>query len=234
MATSAIESPAPTSDVWSLVGMDDDVRSDFAALGVELTDNGQGAPADVDQPHRDAMASSLMRRHAEEQAEIARLQTSQELEVALVNARYEPQLAALRTRQRYLEGAVLAIAERTKDAGGYPGKKKSRDVGAGTYGYRSYAAGVELVDEAAYIAWAEENAPATLRVKLTMTFDYARQYLSLDELEGVKREVVKKDATDVATALPDGASLPPGFKQTVATDSFYAKPLPAAVISGAQ
>lgn len=217
-----------TESTWSLLGADEDIVEDLRALGINVHEPED--PAAMDQTRRDVLASVLLRRMAEEIAEIEQLEQSRAAEIDLTCHRYATQITASLTRVSRLETAVEAIAALTKDAGGYPGKKKSRSVGAGTYGYRSYAAGVELQDEAAYIAWAEEHAPATLRVKPTMSLAQAREYLTESELAGVRREVMKVDVT--ALIATDPTTLPPGYVPTPAGDDYYAKPLPAAAIAG--
>jgi phage host-nuclease inhibitor protein Gam len=184
----------------------------------------------LDQTRRDAMASVFMRRLAEELEAIAQLEKSRDLEIQWIVARYATELTARRDRARRLESAAVAVAQYTKDAGGYVGKKKSRAVGAGTYGYRTNSECVELTDEAAYIAFAEQYAPETLRVKPTLTLAQAKEYLTETELAGVKREIVKKEATALAEQHKD--ELPAGFVKVPETDEFYAKPLPAAATAG--
>lgn len=221
---------AVAESAWSLLGADDDIVADLRELGIDMQD--PETPASIDQTRRDVMASVFLRRMAEEIAHREQLERSRDAEVDVIRARYTDQMTASITRIARLETVVEAIASLTKDAGGYPGKKKSRSVGAGTYGYRSYVAGVELQDEAAYIAWAEEHAPATLRVKPTMSLAQAREYLTDQELAGVKREVMKSDVT--ALIATDPSTLPPGYVAAVAHDDYYAKPLPAAAIAGAR
>jgi phage host-nuclease inhibitor protein Gam len=178
------------------------------------------------------LASSLLRRQAMTIAASAQPSASRDAEIQFIVARYAPQLEMHRRWGAELERAVQALAEQTKHESGYVGKKKSRDVGAGTYGYKTYAEGVELQDEATFIAWAEQQAPETLRVTIKLPLKDAREFRTEDELADCKREVIKKDATNLAESLAD--TLPPGFVKVAASDEFYAKPLPAAAISGAR
>jgi phage host-nuclease inhibitor protein Gam len=161
--------------------------------------------------------------------DLEQLEASLRAEIAIITARYDVGIKRGATRYSELNLAVQAIAIHTKEAGGYVGKKKSRDVGAGTYGYKSYAEGVALKDEAAYIAWAEVNAPETLRVKPTMSLETAREYLTETELAGVKREVMKSDVTKLIATDPN--TLPPGYEKTPTEDEYYAKPLPLVALS---
>lgn len=207
---------------WSLLNVDQEIAEDLRVLGVASAE-------DLDQTRRDALASALMRKMAETSHELEQLEASLKAEVAVITARYDAGIKRHATRYSELTIAVQAIAIHTKEAGGYVGKKKSRDVGAGTYGYKSYAAGFALRDEAAYIAWAEQNAPETLRVKPTMTLATAREYLTELELAGVKREVMKSDVTKLIATDPD--TLPPGYEKTPADDEYYAKPLPLVAIA---
>lgn len=201
--------------------LDADITSDMEALGIQ-------AAAELDQTRRDALASSLMKRMARETADIAQLEASCAAEIAFIKDRYVPQLNHHQTRLGELRFAVEALAIHTKEADGY-GKKKSRDVGAGSYGYKTAAAGVELKDDVAYLTWAEANAPQTLRVKPTMSLATAREYLSETELAGVKREIMKDDVKKLIATDP--AVLPPGYEAVPAHDEYYVKPLPLAAIT---
>ncbi|HEY4307724.1 MAG TPA: host-nuclease inhibitor Gam family protein [Gemmatimonadaceae bacterium] len=201
---------------------DEDIADDLRTLGATTV-------VDLDQTRRDTLASWLMKEMAQNHAATAQLEASRDSEIQFIAARYAPSLDRLRTRLGELDRAVQAIAAHTKDAQGYVGKKKSRDVGAGTYGFKSYAAGAELKDEPAFIAWAEEHAPSTLRVKPTMSLKQAREYLTTDELAGVKREIMKNDVTKLIATDPN--TLPPGYEKTPAVDEYYAKPLPLAAIA---
>lgn len=218
----AVESP------WSVLVADDEIIADLQALGVRGADV---SAAELDQTRRDAVASVFLRRHAEEIAHRAQLEESRDAEIEFIRARYADQMMRSSQRIITLDRAVQAIAAQTRDAGGYVGKKKSRDVGAGTFGYRSYAADIDIIDDAAYLAWAESNAPESVRVALKLTLAEARQYFAVDELRDCKREVVKATAKTVAEHAPE---LPPGCQKTPAEDVFYANPLPAAAIAGAR
>jgi hypothetical protein len=220
---------AIADSAWTLDGADEELLEDLRALGVDVA-----SPVTVDsfdQTRRDALASVLLRRQAEETEAIAQLERSCQAEIEFIKYRYGAERSKRADRARQLESAIQAIAYQTKVAGGYVGKKKSRDVGAGTYGYKTFAAGVELKDDAAYIAWAEQHAPESLSVKLKMTLSVAREYLSESELASVKREVMVTTAKATAAANVDG--LPPGFVAVPESDDFYAKPLPAAAVGGA-
>lgn len=207
---------------FNLMNVNDEIAEDLRVLGV-------ASPDDLDQTRRDALASALMRKMAETAHENAQLEASLQAEIAIVTARYDNAIKRNAARHSELYLAVQAIGIHTKEAGGFVGKKKSRDVGAGTYGYKSYAAGVELKDDAAYIAWAEANAPETLRVKPTMSLAQAREYLTETELASVKREIMKNDVTKLIATDPE--TLPPGYEKTPATDEYYAKPLPLVAIA---
>lgn len=228
-AEQAIDNSVREATVWEMLVSDDDVAEDFRALDIDIH-----APLGSDQARRDAIASMLLRRQAEEIAAIAQLDDSRNAELVFVNSRYLSEIQRRERRSAQLERAVQALAKQTKDEQGYIGKKKSRDVGAGSYGYRTSAPCVELRDEAAYIAWAEANAPETLRVKPILTLSYAKEFLSETELATVRREVVKIAATSLAETLEATIALPPGFVRVDESHDFFAKPLPAAAIAGAR
>lgn len=207
-----------TEAILETFAVDPEIAADLAIIGV--TDS-------LDQSQRDALASALMRRMAEETAAIAQLEASLEKERAFIAARYAPQVARHQTRLNELSLAVTGLALHTKEADGY-GKKKSRDVGAGTYGYRTKAAAPELQDADAYLTWAETNAPATLRVKPVMSLATAREYLTEQELMGVRREIMKDDVKKLIATDP--AHLPPGYVMAPARDEYFVDPLPLAAI----
>lgn len=221
-----MEQATTTPSVWDVLESDEEIVADLQNLGLLV-----GTTYPRDQARRDALASILLRRQAEELEAIASAERSRELEVQFIASRYAPELARRRTRVTQIDAAIKAVASETKDAGGYIGRKKSRDVGAGSYGYRTNAAYVELRQEAEYIAWAEQHAPETLRVKPTLTLAQAKEFLSETELANVRREIIKADATKLAEVAE---TLPAGFTKVEESHDFYAKPLPAAAIAGAR
>lgn len=220
---------------WSLTGIEEDIEADLQAFGLTINrlddENAELAGESLDQARRDALASMLLRREAEERAALAQAEASRDAEVAFIERRYAAEIWTRRCRAAALNESVAVLAQQTKDAGGYPPKKKSRDVGAGSYGFRSHSESVELQDEQAFIAWAEQHAPELLRVKVTMKLDEAKQYLTETELASTKREIVKAEAKKRADASAEPV---PGYARTAAHDTFYATPLPVAAIHGAR
>ena len=217
---------------------DDDLVADLAAVGVELRDAVQAEPwvgwpaVDVvvtqDPAQADAVASMLLRKMAALDADHAQHTAAYALESEALRARYERRIGPLQTERARLEAWARDLARRQHDAGGF-GKKKSRDVGYGTYGVRTTASRLEVVDEPAFVAWAEAEAPDLLRVTVKLPLAQAREYLTDAELAGVKREVLTKPvqayvATQATATAP--VPLPPGVQRTPESIETYAKPEP--------
>jgi hypothetical protein len=82
------------------------------------------------------------------------------------------------------------------------GKKKSRDVGYGTYGRRTIPERLRVVDEAALLAYALEHAPAMVR------------------------SVVKNDVphANLRQHFAATGELPPGVEMEPAREEPFAKP----------
>lgn len=223
---------AAADSLWEMLALDEEIVADLRAVGINVHE--PEVPTSLDQARRDAIASMLLRRQAEEIQAIGDLERSRDAELQFVASRYALQVDRHRSRAAQLDGAVRALAQQTKEAGGYMGKRKSRDVGAGSYGYRSYAGAPELASAEAYIAWAEVHAPDTLRVKITVPLSQAREFLTDAELSSCRREVISVAASAKVAALSEMNELVPGWKWVPAHDDFYAKPLPAAAIAGAR
>jgi phage host-nuclease inhibitor protein Gam len=223
--------PPPEPSEWTLAASDDDVADDLRALGITFPEN--VGPDSFDQTQRDTLAASLMRRIAETIAGVEQLEASRDAEVLFVHQRYALETQRLESRIKFLEGVVHSIAEHTKDAHGYVGKKKSRDVSTGTYGYRELSGGPVLEDSAKFIEWAKRQAPGALRVTIRSTYADAREYYSEEFLDReCKPEVVMAAANQVASVI--GGELPPGFVIARDVTKYYAKPLPWVAIPGAR
>lgn len=216
------------ASLWSIAAADEEIADDLRRLGVELPDQIDGNT--LDQTRRDQLAAIFLRRVAEEEAELAQLERSEAAEIEWVRSRYAPERTRRRSRASFLTRAVEAIAENTKEAGGYA-KKKSREVSTGSYGYRSFAGGAVLDDEDAFLAWAETNAPEAVRVTVRDSLEHAQTYCPPDQLATAKREVIARVAKEVAETATE---MPPGFTSVPDRDQYYAKPLPAAAIAGAR
>lgn len=230
--TAVLEEPATTAEPKVVVAeLLMSTALDFVKLVPELADDlGTLNITDVasfDQARRDAIASRLMTFMAEESSAMEAIEESHTRERELLAHRYDMQIQRHARRFDELRLAVEAIAAATKEAKGFV-KKKSRDVGAGTYGFRTSSAAPALQDEAAYLVWAEDVAPQTLRVKLTMPLARAKEYLTTDELKDVKREIMRTEVTSLIKTDPE--HLPPGYVMAPEKDEFFAKPLPLAAI----
>lgn len=116
---------------------------------------GSAAAADVE-----ATAGWWLRRLGEVEAEITRLETREEAELARVRAHYAALRAPLETRAGGFRRAVEAVAASVKW-----GKRKSIDLAWGTFGVRTKPARVEVVDPVKALAWARQHAPDAVVVK---------------------------------------------------------------------
>ncbi len=146
----------PTSE-WRLP-TDEDEIADLASVGLMLDD-----PIAADQPRRDAFASWLLESMARADLEIAERERARDMEIAIINARYERSLARLRIRRLEKESQVKVLAEISALSGGF-GKQKSRTVGYGSYGGRKKPERLEVTDAAEVLNWARGSNPALIRV----------------------------------------------------------------------
>lgn len=227
MTTTVTPTVAPLTPLTFELATDDDLRHDLAAVGVELRLQAPDEQTTVleavvpdDAAQIDAIASTLLRRIAEHDVDIAQHQRAHEMELEVLAARFERRVATQRIARARLEAWVRDLARVQADAGGF-GKKRSRDVGCGTYGVRTIPAKVAVTDADAFVTWAERVAPEMLRVSLKMPLADARQYLTETELAAVRREVF---TTPVKDYVKGTGTLPPGVTQTPETTEAYAKP----------
>ncbi|WP_284349480.1 hypothetical protein [Roseisolibacter agri] len=229
--------------------VDGELLADLRAVGVPMTgildtegpanaeelDGVVVATVPQDAATLDAMASTLLRRMADLDADLAQFKRAHQLEADALKARYERQTAGLTIERGRLEAWVRDLARVQKTRGGF-GKKQSRDVGYGTYGVRAIASRLEIADERAFVPWAEQEAPELLRVTVKLPLAEAQQYLTTAELAAVKREVlitpvkeyVERKAAEAKAAEQPAPALPPGIVRTAEELETYAKPAPLA------
>lgn len=134
----------------------------MSEAAVEYRDGSAVLPANVGElsaPEIDALASDLLREMAECEREIKRYEEARFAERIRVDMRYGMLVERQEHRREELMRAVHALAERVDF-----GKKKSRDVGFGTYGRRTVPERVMIADPAACLAWALRTDPALVRV----------------------------------------------------------------------
>jgi hypothetical protein len=103
----------------------------------------------MDAAQVDALASQLLGWLGREQAEIARYTEAMNAEIERIRMRYNARIEKHQKSAGYLEMQVCRLAESADF-----GKKKSRDVGNGTYGRRAVAERFAIADKQKVVAWA--------------------------------------------------------------------------------
>lgn len=175
MATSAID---------LLTDDDAEERRELEEVGA-LAQNTELPPADLD-----AVASDLLRIMRREKAQIDRDKEAMTAEIQRIQMRYGHRMAGYQARYDQAQGLVEEIARRAE----FPGKSKSRKVGWGSYGRRKVNAGIDIVDEAAAVAWLKGHGHTSLvRVKEEVMKGEAKPVLlKLMDEDGVVVDGVEK------------------------------------------
>lgn len=174
-----------TARLSFLLDTDAEEREELAALGVPLT-----PPAGATAVEIDAFASDLLRLLGEAEADRARYEEALTAEIQRLRMRYGARINRAAIRANMLRRSVCALAE-TQDFGGK--KKKSREVGYGSYGRRFVPAAVKIVDQAQAIAWAEA------------------EQLGVVEIIEMKKLPHKVLAPIVLDIVRETGEVPPGF-----------------------
>ncbi len=162
----------------------------LSQFGVDLS---AGQPA----AQIDATASDLMRLIARERAEADRYHAAKLAEIQKITARYERLTSPHEIRAARYEAWVCELALSADF-----GKKKSRDVGHGTYGVRRVPARLSILDHAELLAWAKTTAP--------------------DLVQEVISEKVPHKALEAR--FKETGELPPGVDYTPEIEKAFAKP----------
>ena len=139
-----------SAPAWQLPSEHDEI-DELAALGILL----EQPTADA---QLDAIASDALRLMAEAELEVERYDAAEKLELEAIHARYDRLRHRHVARRDEAERLVMACAERADF-----GKKKSREVGFGTYGLRTQPPRIEVLDKDALLTWAKLNAPSLVR-----------------------------------------------------------------------
>lgn len=202
----------PDAPAHPLAGLDDDVEADLAAIGIQLTPDVERA---LEQERRIAMAAALFRRAMRVRAELAETERAMGLELDMVRAHYERQMAPRRAVEARLLTFIQTLAELTPW-----GKKKSHATPYGTFGVKDYAPTVELKDREALLAHMKTDRPGLVRVTVTMTYGEALEYFTDEELARTATLDVEwgklKGVLDVAQPLPPGVALVPARREAYA------------------
>lgn len=178
-----------------LLNVEEEEADDLAALGIDLN-------RPMSEPEIDAAMSEMLRRMAWYDGQIKAGEEAERLEVERINARYNRRLAPLQKRRAEIEANALALAERAT----FEGKKRSRNVGNGTFGKRITPERVEVVDKPAAIEWAKKHHPSAV-------------------LQELVEKLVHKEIAPVVLALTaTTGEVPPGFDVHPADFAYFAKP----------
>lgn len=203
----------PPPAAHPLAGLDEDLEQDLAVIGVTLTPDAEQAMEDS---RRQAYAAVLFRRVRALQREIAETAQARDLEVEMVHAHYERQLAGPRAKALAFLSFIENLAQLTTW-----GKKRSHATPYGTFGVRRKAPTVELQDDAQSLAWAKTERPELVRVTVSLSLVEARQFFT--DAEIAKHKVALEWGKLKASLSPDG-DLPPGVTAVSGGDEPFAKP----------
>ncbi len=168
-----------------------DELAELSQFGIDLSPN--QPPEQID-----ATASDLLRLIARERAEAERYHAAKLAEIQKITARYERLTSPHEIRAARYEAWVCELAL----SANFGPKKKSRDVGHGTYGVRRVPARLSILDPAELLAWAKTSAP--------------------DLVQEVVSEKVPHKALEAR--FKETGELPPGVDYTPETEKAYAKP----------
>jgi phage host-nuclease inhibitor protein Gam len=209
------ESILAGAEPFTLDGIDDDIRADLIAVGVDLAN-----PDLLAQQQREAAAALFLRHICVRDQRIADLERSMELEIDLVTRHYARLIAKPTQERAAFVRQVELMAELSAVQKGF-GKKKSASTPFGTFGIRHSGATVELTDAAALLEHLKASDPTKVKVTAVLPLNEAREYLSPEELAKTKMEPRWSDVK--ATLDPEG-ELPPGVAKVPETVTPFAKP----------
>ena len=151
----------------------------------------------------DAAASEICRRLGEANAELDRYEEAESAEVARIEMRYAALCEPVQKRISQLEELGREIARRADF-----GKKKSRDVGFGSYGRKKKSERVKIIDAAAAIAFAR-----------------AQEIDGAVEVETVEKPVHKVlEPAVIEYVRKHEGEVPPGFEHFSESDEPWVKP----------
>jgi hypothetical protein len=142
-----------------LATIEEDERADLAAVGLQLSPEGALDIPDA-QSAVDATASQLLRVVGGLERDLKRYDDARAAEHKLIEARYAEVTAKLADRKARLESWVRQLAAQS-DFGG----KKSRELAYGTYGTRTIADHLSIVDKKRALSWCRLSAPDLLTIK---------------------------------------------------------------------
>lgn len=177
-----------------LLNADEEEVEDLASVGIDLN-------RPMSEPEIDAAASDMLGRMAWYDKQIAMANEAEALERERINARYERRRDPLVKRRADIEAQVLILAQRAT----FEGKKKSRNVGNGTFGVRVVPERVEVVDKAQALEWAKAHFAEAVQV------------------ETVEKLVHKAITPAVLARVHATGEVPDGFDVHPAGEAYYCR-----------
>jgi hypothetical protein len=207
---------------FTLAEIDDDIAADLRAIGITVA-----TPEELEQSQRDALAGILLRRMQQLDEEYESLNGAFKTELELLQHSFSRRLGPLSTRRAELEAQVKVLAQIALGAGGFGDKKKSRDVGYGTYGARTIPAKFEIADDTMCLRWAEQHDPSVVRVTLQMSLAVMQILFDNEplppDITEKKREVL---VSQVKANYGSGEEPPPGCITFAKHEEYFARPEP--------
>lgn len=157
----------------------------------------------------DAFASRLLRARRSVEGKLEHLRALGKAELDQLRARFDRQAAGLLREAQALEAGLDELSKQVP----YPKGKKSRTVGSGRYGRRLIPQGIEILDEAAFLAWATEKEPGLVKPVLKVQIERANLKAYVKEHGDVpigtqivpERDVLSYAYADEAQATPTAA-----------------------------
>lgn len=214
-STVAMDNHECTEDGFALPDLDEELKSDLAAVGIDLS-----APRDLAQEQREAAAAILLRLICKRDEQIANLQRTMELELDLVRNHYARLIAKPKSDRDGFVRHVEMLAELSATLKGF-GKKKSATTPFGSFGIRHSSATVEMQDASALLEHLKTADPTKVKVTATLPLNEAREYLSESELAKTKME---PKWAEVKASLDPNGTLPPGVAKVPEREVPFAKP----------
>lgn len=226
--------PVVTDDPFALpawlIDADAEERRELEELGVTL------APKFDADAERDAILSRLMRAHHEHAADVERYDAAEVIEHQKITQRYDRLRAPAKRQMVRLASFIVHIVSSVT----FPGKKKSRSVGWGSYGLRKDRDKVDVANMVTVVDALRKIEPQSVKVEVTtnakvqqavevlLNTAIASGQLQLtgtdvsvlSELRAQLRGAVPSvSKTDVATLLKiHGADKIPGASVTIGAD----------------
>lgn len=174
---------------------EDEERSELEAMvGFALTPSTSDAQLD-------SIASGICRQLGRLQSDLARYNEAAKAEHLRIDLFYNARRERLDTWIAQLQEMGAEVARRAT----FPGKSKSRSVAFGSYGSRKVPEKVRITNIEAALPYAEQIAPAAIRIKTERTID----------IKVIKATIIEH--------LHTTGEVPPGFEHTGETETFFVK-----------